>query len=94
MIIHNQFSQGRRQLRQNPVKEWVPFDQIIGGPVSQAKAEVVYLRPECGSRTEETTSRHKPLKLKLGTTKAGLWVMTVSSVGLLCGILMELGSVL
>ena len=93
MIIHEQFSHGRSQLRQKPVKEWIPFDEIIGGPVSQARAEVVYLRPEFESLINETVNHHHPLKLKLRATRAGLWIVTVSSMGLCCGILFELGRV-
>ena len=93
MIIHEQFSHGRRQSGQKPAKAWVPFDQIIGSPISESPAEVIYLRPEFESGGMKTQSRRKSLHVKLGATKAVLWFMTIFGMGLCTAMLFELMNV-
>ena len=96
MIIHEQFAHGGKQSGQKPAREWVPFDQIIGGPVSESRADVIYLRPEFEGRTSKTEYGKKSVKsvdLKLGATKAVLWIMTICGMGLYSGMLFEMMNV-
>ena len=93
MIIHEQFSRGRRQSEQKTSREWVPFHQIIGGAISESQAEVIYLRPEFEAQVSGAQPRKRSLYLKLDATKAVLWIMTIFGMGLCSGLLFELMNV-